>query len=332
MFFKNSGRSKSTAFLTIITFILAYFPIISLAQQYSIAAGNPSGLYYPIGGTLASIWSQTIPDFNMKAEVTDASVANVIQVAVGDSDVGFSQGDVVLDAYKGQGKFLEPLDISVLFAIYPNLVHAITRSNSGIGSIADLKGKVVSVGAPGSGTAITAVNILNNLGVPPDSFRIQYLDYTETANAIRDGKIDAGFIVGGIGVAAIVELALTRDIQLINFSDNEMAIIQEEYPAYIPFTIDAGVYLGVEHTQVPAVWNVLVVNKSMPDDLAYQLTKETFEHTDELRLSSVAANYITLDNAHQLEDIPLHPGAQRYIDEAKAARDNLADEQDTTSE
>lgn len=111
------------------------------------------------------------------------------------------------------------------------------------------------------GTAITAVNILKQLGVPPGSFRIQYLDYTETANAIRDGKIDAGFIVGGIGVVAIVELSLTREIKLINVSEDEMVIIQQTYPTYIPFTIDAGVCRGVDHTQVPAVWDVLVVAK-----------------------------------------------------------------------
>lgn len=326
----NGHKNTVTCILTILT--LWFLSTIALAQQYSIAAGNPSGLYYPIGGNLASIWSRTIPDFNMKAEVTDASVANVIQVAIGSSEVGFSQGDVVLDAYQGQGKFSQPLDISVLFAVYPNLVHAITRSNSGIQSISDLKGKVVSVGAPGSGTAITAVNILNQLGVESDSFRIQHLDYIETANAIRDGKIDAGFIVGGIGVAAIVELALTRGIQIINFSNEEMSVIQQTYPAYISFTIDAGVYRGVAHTQVPAVWNVLVVNQSMSDELAYQLTKQTFEHTDELRLSSVAADYITLENAHQLKQIPLHPGAQRYIDEAKAADAIVSHESDKSND
>lgn len=296
---------------------------ISYANNYSIAAGSPSGLYYPYAGNLAALWSSKIEDFNMKAEVTDASLVNVVQVAVGDSEASFAQGDVVMDAFSGRGKFRaslnadnqDPLDIAVLFGLYPNLVHLITHDNAKLNTIDDLKGKKISVGAPGSGTAITALNILETLGISPEDFSIQYLDYIETANAIRDGNIHAGFIVSGIGVAVIVELALTRDIKLINFSDEQMDLIQAQYPSYTPFKLDESIYKGVASVQTPSVWNVLVVNKHMDDELAYQLTRTTFENIEQLRKTMPVAAYTTPENAHCLKGVPLHPGAERYFKE-----------------
>lgn len=301
---------------------------ISYANNYSIAAGSPSGIYYPYAGSLATLWSNKIEDFNIKAEVTDGAVVNVIQVAVGESEAGFAQGDVVMDAFFGRGKFTSPLDsdipapldIAVLFALYPNLVHLIVRDNTKINTIDDLKGKKVSIGAPGSGTATAALNILTTLGITPEDFSIQYLDYIETANAIRDGNIDAGFIVSGIGVAVIVELALTRNIKLINFSDAQMDLIQTRYPAYTPFTLEAGVYKSKSKAsiQTPSVWNVLVVNKHTDDKLAYDLTRITFDNIGQLRKAVHVATYTTPANAHCLEDVPLHPGAMRYFNEISA--------------
>ena len=323
-------QRKSNAFLRSVQLWFIYSlagwfllsaPLLMAAKQSSIAAGSPSGLYYSLGGTLASIYSHNIPNLTVRAEVTDASVANVIQVAVNESEIGFSQGDVVIDAYYGQGKFDKPLDIVVLFAIYPNIVHILTRASAPINSIHDLKGKVVSVGAPGSGTLVTALKILDTLGIDRNELSIQYLDYIETANAIRDGNIDAGFIVGGIGTAAIIELSLTRPIKMINLTDKEVESIQQRFPAYTPFTIEAGVYKEIESVQALSVWNVFVVNKQMPNELAYQLTKTTFEHLKELRQVSVAADYISVDNAQALANIPLHPGAKKYFDEVSLAGD-----------
>ena len=306
-------------FYQLLTCLITLISICSLqnavAANYSIAAGSPAGLYYPYGGGLASIWSEHVDDFNIKAEVTDGSVANVIQVAVKESEIGFTQADVALEAYHGTGKFSEPLDISILFALYPNLVHIMTQDNNGIVHIDDLKGKKVSVGAPGSGTAIGALNILAVLGLTPDNFQVQYLDYGETANAIRDGNIDAGFIIGGVGVAAIVELALTRDIHIISFTDEEIALIQQHHPVYMPFSIDESMYKGVDKAQVPAVWNVLAVHNELPDDTAYALTKTAFENMDRLRQITHAANYTSVENTRAFKDVPLHPGALRYFNE-----------------
>ena len=131
----------------------------------SIATGGPAGLYYPIGGGMASIWSAHVPGINVRAEVTGGSVSNVIQVARGESDLGIAMADVISDAYRGEGLFPESLPLRILLSAYPNVIHVVTVEKTNISSISDLVGKRVSLGAQGSGTAVAAQNILSGLGL-----------------------------------------------------------------------------------------------------------------------------------------------------------------------
>jgi len=286
------------------------------SQTLSFATGNPSGLYYPLGGGLASIWSRNVDGVNMKAEVTAGSVTNLVQVAKLESDIGFSQGDSVADAVVGSGKFPEPMPLLVLGKMYPNVVHLITIAGSGIDSVADIKNKKVSVGPPGSGNAVTAWNILTALGIAESDFTVRQLNYTETSNGLKDGTIDAGFIAVGIGGAAVVELATARDISLVSFSDEEMAKITAHVPAYTAFSVTPGIYRGIDApVQTPTLWNLLVVNRSMDEELAYQLLSAVFEHRDELENISQVAKFIIPETARATGPLPLHPGAKRYYDE-----------------
>jgi TRAP transporter TAXI family solute receptor len=297
--------------------ILVIFSSQMNAATFSFATGNPGGLYYPIGGAMSSLWSKTILDFNMKAEVTGGSLANVIQVAIGEGEVGIAQGNVAIDAYLGQGRFPQAMPINILFAAYPNVVQIVTREDSNIEILDDLKGRRVSLGGAGSGTMITANNILDALNIDKADIDVRYLNYTETTNAIRDGKIDAGFIVGGVGVSAIVELAYSREIKLLSFSHQQALMIAEQYPAYVEYTLLEGTYQNVGDTQVLAVWNVLVVNENMSHELAYQLTKTALENRDNLVLSNSVLSSMTINLETLLTTVPLHPGAQRYFDEKK---------------
>ena len=152
---------RSGCYLFSLCLLAVVFTPQVYATTFSFATGNPAGLYYPIGGAMSSLWSKSISDFNMKAEVTGGSLANVIQVAIGEGEVGITQGNVAVDAYLGQGRFPRAMPINVLFAAYPNVVQIITRVDSGIKSLDDLKGHRVSLGGAGSGTMITAINILD---------------------------------------------------------------------------------------------------------------------------------------------------------------------------
>lgn len=286
------------------------------SQTRSIATGNPSGVYYPLGGGLASVWSRHIDGFNIKAEVTAGSVTNLVQIAKRESDVGFAQGDAVADAVVGAGRFPEALPLAILGKMYPNVVHLITLKNTRIKRVGDLKTRRVSVGPPGSGNAVTAWNILGALGVTENDFIVRQLNYTETANGLKDGTIDAGFIAGGIGIAAVVELAIARDLVLVPFTNDEIAAITAAFPAYSAFSVPPGVYRGVdEPVQTPTLWNLLVVNQSMDDELAYALIKAVFDFRSDLESISQVAQFIVPENAATVGSLPLHPGAKRYYDE-----------------
>lgn len=286
-----------------------------LAESYTIGTGSQSGTYYPLGGILAKIWSENIDDFDMRAEVTAASVENTIKVATGKQLVGIAQGNVVLQAIQGIKPFPRKMDVSVLFALYPNAVQFMVPADSDVHSIADLKGKRISLGAPGSGTRVSAVNILNTLGVTEKDIKPQSLNYTATTDALANGQIDAGVIVGSLGVGAITELALTRKIRILSFSADEMAKIMKANPSYQVLDAPAETYKNVPAFTTPAVWNVLVVNKNMSEDMAYQMTKVAFDNIAKIRQVVGVTKLTTLENMNKLSGIPLHPGSQKYLDE-----------------
>jgi len=287
------------------------------AENYSIGTGSQSGTYYPLGGMLAKIWSENIPEVNARAEVTAASVENIIKVSTNKQLAGIAMGNVALKAEKGEKPFPRPMPANVLFALYPNVVQFMVPADSDITSITQLKGKKISLGAPGSGTRVSATNILDILGISEDDVEGQSLNYTATTEALANGQIDAGVIVGSLGVGAITELALTRDIRILSFTDEELAKIEAAAPAYMKFDAPAETYNKVPAFKTPAIWNVLVVNKDLDEELAYKMTKVAFEHMAEIRRAISDAKYTTLENMDILKGVPLHPGAQRYLNEQR---------------
>ncbi len=289
-------------------------------STFAFATGGPTGLYYPFGGAMASIWSKHLAEVNVKAEVTGGSVINVIQVARKESEIGIAMADVVTDAYAGQGRFSEPLPLRVLFSAYPNILHILTLQGSGVASVADLRGKRVSLGAAGSGTANAAQSVLAALGVGLEEFAPAYLNFGETTSALKDGTISAGFVVGGIGLAAVTELAVTRDLHLVALSNEDIAQLQSAYPAYAAYEIPAGSYSGVEvATQTLGIWSAVVVHESMPEALAYSLLCTQFQHNDQLLEVSPAARDMQVMNVDKITTVPLHPGTQRYLQDARGS-------------
>ncbi|MBV1839239.1 TAXI family TRAP transporter solute-binding subunit [Photobacterium ganghwense] len=285
------------------------------AENFTIGTGSQSGTYYPYGGLLAKLWSENLPDFNMRVEVTAASVENTIKVVQDKQLVGFAMGDVVIQAQNGEKPFPRKLDVAVLTALYPNVVQFVVPADSDIHTLADLKGKKVSLGAPGSGTRVSARSILAALGVDESSMTVQSLNFSATTEALANGQIDAGVFVGSSGLGAITELALTRDIRILNFTDQDMATISKSLPAYQSVTIQPGVYNGVGEFTAPAVWNVLVVNQRMDDKLAYDMTKVIFENSKALNSALSVAKFTTVENMNQLSQVPLHPGSKKYFQE-----------------
>ncbi|MFP4136780.1 MAG: TAXI family TRAP transporter solute-binding subunit [Halomonas sp.] len=294
---------------------------LAAAQQLSIATGGTGGVYYPIGGGFAEMINEHIEGYEGSAEVTGASVENMGLIMRGDADLALVLADTALQAYEGSGDFegRQIENTRALASVYPNAVQLVTLDDSDIESLADLEGKRVSVGAPGSGTELNARALLEANGISYDDFDPQRLNFNETADAIRDGDIDAGFWSVGPPTSSIMNLATTRDIRLIGLSDEEIANAREEESVFARYTLEEGLYEGMdEDVQTIGIPNVLVVNADMDEELAYQLTQLLFERTDELIDVHPAANDTTVEFTMESTPVPLHPGAIRYFEEVEA--------------
>ncbi|CAM3995615.1 TAXI family TRAP transporter solute-binding subunit [Vreelandella rituensis] len=297
------------------------------AQQLSIATGGTGGTYYPYGGGLAELINNHIEGVSAVAEVTGASVENMGLVWRGDSDIALALADTVYAAYNGtddfEGRQLE--NIRALASIYPNAVQLVTLADSGIESLSDLEGKTISVGAPGSGTEVNAQALLEANGISYDDFDPRRLNFNETADAIRDGDIAAGFWSVGPPTSSILNLATTRDIRLVGLSDEEVANARKVEPVFAAYKLRAGLYEGMdEAVQTVSIPNVLVASSEMDEELAYQVTKLLFERTDDLIAIHPAANDTTVEFSVDSTPIAFHPGALRYYEEVGA---EIADHQ-----
>ena len=284
----------------------------------SIGTGGTGGVYYPYGGGVAEIWTKHVKGVKAVAEVTGASVENTKLCNKGETLFGEIMSDVAYQAYTGTGKFKDkPQKIRGMFVMYPNVYHIVTRQDSGIKSIADLKGKKVSVGAPGSGTEFMTNLILTGaLDIPYDSFNVFRLSFNENANALKDNSIDVGIWCVAPPTSSIMDLATTHEISVIPFSKAEIDAVTRKYPFYSGYTLPAGVYKGQDSDVYTAsVWNTFICNADIDEELVYELTKAVFEHQDFLMKIHHFAKYTTPENAVKYSAIPLHPGAIKYLKE-----------------
>ncbi len=288
-------------------------------QQLSIATGGTGGTYFPIGGGIAELINNNIDGYSAVAEVTGASVENMALINSGDSDFAIALADTVYQAYTGTGAFegRQLGDLRALLSVYPNAVQIVAIEGSGVTGLQDLKGKRVSVGAPGSGTEVNAETLLAANGITYDDIEEQRLNFNETADALRDGAIDVGIWSVGPPTSSILNLAATRSIDVIGLSDDEIDAAQEAEPVFAAYTLAAGIYDGMdEPVRTISIPNVFVVSEEMDEELAYQVTKTIFERVDDLRAIHPAANDTTVEFTMDSTPIPLHPGAIRYFEEA----------------
>lgn len=294
----------------------------ALAQeQLSIATGGTGGVYYPMGGGLAEVINRHVDGYSATAEVTGASVENMGLVARGDADLAIGLADTVYQAQSGTGRF-DGQALSMIrgvASLYANMIQIVTLADSGITSLDDLKGKRVSVGAPGSGTEVNANVVLTAVGMSYDDIDEQRLNFNETADALANGDIDAGFFSVGAPTSSILNLSTTSNIAMIGLSEDEIAAARAAQPLFASTTLPGGIYNGVD-AGVPGlgVPNVLVASAEMSDDVVYAITKAMFENIAEMQAVHPAANQTTVDFTLNATPIPLHPGAIRYYEEIGA--------------
>ena len=287
--------------------------------RISIATGGTGGVYYPLGGGMANVISKYIPYAEATAEVTTASVDNCLLVGQGKADLALIMADVGWDAYQGKGKFKGKIPLRTVAVLYPNNMHVVTTEGKGIEKVTDLKGKRVSTGAPGSGTEVKALRVLEAYGLTPDKdFTRDKLGVSESAGALKDRKIDAFFWDGGLPTAAVTDLGATPGIRIKIISHGDaIPKMREKYgPLYVKGVIPAKTYPGQDvDVEMAVVWNLLICNEKMKGDVAYDIIKTLFDRKPELVASHRDARFLALEPQVGGSPIPLHPGVIRYFTE-----------------
>jgi TRAP transporter TAXI family solute receptor len=309
---KRAGLLAVAAALTLSTTAFAASNFIN------ILTGGTSGVYYPVGVGLSQIYGQHIEGAKATVQATKASVENLNLLEAKRGELAFALGDSVSDAWAGveDAGFKKPLkSLRAIAGTYSNYIQIVASADSGIKTLADLKGKRISVGAPKSGTELNARAIFKAAGLTyEDMGKVEYLPFAESVELIKNRQLDATLQSSGLGMAAIRDLSSTMQIAFVPIPQDVVAKIGNA--AYIASSIPAGTYDGQE-ADVPtvAIVNILVTHQGVSDDLAYQMTKQMFENLPRLATSHSAAKDISLENATRNLPIPLHPGAERYYKE-----------------
>ena len=297
------------------------------AQNLSIATGGTGGVYYPMGGGLASVLSKHVPGMSATAEVTGGSVDNLNLVHSGKPYLAFTMADAAKDALDGDGKFKnKKVDLKTLLVLYPNRMHVVTVEATGIKSMKDLKGKRISTGSPGSATEVMAFRLLEAAGLNKDKdVKRERLSVAESVNAIKDRKIEAFFWVGGLPTAAVTDLANSPGMKIVMIDHaNEVDAMNKQYGnLYFKDVIPKSTYSGMAaDNKIASVANILVVNSKMPDDEAYKIVKAVFDNKEELvRTHQEYATLSVADQKAASTPIPFHPGAAKYLKEKGAKLD-----------
>ncbi len=285
-------------------------------ENLTFATGGTGGVYYPYGGGIANVISAELPGVVVTVQETNASVDNMKLLETDQAQMALALGDVVSDAVNGENTFAEPIDVCSLGNLYNNYVHFFTTADTGIKTIEDLKGKRVSPGAVGSASEVTADRIMQAAGLDPqaDIERVQ-LGVAETVAAIQDGTVDVGAWSGGLPTGAIVDLASSDELVLIDTGEYAEQLAEEYGDFYFEGEIPAETYEGQDEPSSQVVSpNILVVRSDMDESLQEDMTRVIFENKEQLITVHPAAEELDPENAAEVAFIETCPGAQAYFD------------------
>jgi len=292
------------------------------SEQIRLATGGSAGTYYAFGSAISQIFTENtkIP---ITVQSTGASKANIQLIAAGEAEMAIVQNDVMDYAYKGTDLFNgeKTTDFSAMAAIYAEACQVVANPAAGIRTIADLKGKNVSVGDAGSGTEFNSRQILEAYGITFNDINKQNLGFGPSADALKDNKIDAFFCVAGAPTPAIVDLATTKDIIVLEIDDAHAAQLIQKYPFYAKLLIPAGSYKGQSGAvQTVTIKATFIVSNKLREDTVYNLTKTFFEKKPQIQAAHAKGAEISPTYAVDGISVPFHPGAARYLREIGALK------------
>jgi len=293
------------------------------ASDISIASAGAAGTFYVMAAGFSDLLNNEHDHLNTVAEITGGSVENAKLINDHNVELAVMQMDVALNAFNGTDQFEEPIDMVALLPMYPNLVQIVTLADSDIDTFSDLKGKTVSVGEPGSGVLATNEMLFKQMGMSLDEdIKPEYLSFSETTNAFRNGDIDAAIVNTAAPAPFITDLETTHDVKFVSFSDDEIEKFTTDYEYFVKDVIPTDAYNSLEEdVQTFAVWIALTTNSDLPEDTAYDIVQSILENNEFLQDVHVVSEYVKLDNVENIKGIPFHSGAAKYYDEQEISYD-----------
>ncbi len=309
---------SSAAIFMLVVLFLAGSVYAQSRVFISIGTGTTGGSYYPIGGAMAKIWSDKIPNMRATVQSTGGTIQNIQLMADKQTEAGFTDTRYVF-AFRGKGLQFEGKPqtwLRGLVPLYPEPTNIVVLKDSGIRTLADLRGKRVSIGAVGSGTEATARELFSVLGMDAaKDIRPFMLGTGETASALQDKRIDAAILVGSLGMSSVVEITSLGLVEFLEVDDATFRALKRVNETWVQFAIPANFYKNQPRAvRTYSSFNILSVRDDLPEDAAYQMTKTLFENKADLVAVRATMENMTLENVHKIE-IPLHPGAARYYRE-----------------
>lgn len=286
-------------------------------ENITLLTGGEAGVYFPLGVAMADIIDSSFDNVSATGVSSGASVSNAEQLNSGEAQLALVQNDIAFYGAEGDNMFSEPLDnYSGVFTIYPETIQLVTLADSGIDSVADLKGKRVAIGDMGSGTEANATQIIEAHGMTIDDVDAQALDFSDASTNLQDGNVDAAFVTAGTPTGAIQELSASSDVKIVSFDEDAMNNLMEEYSYYTQVDIPEDAYDNFDSTaSTVAVQAMLIASNDISEDQMYEMTKAIFENLDSMANAHVRGEELSLDTAEEGMSIDLHPGVQRYYDE-----------------
>ncbi|MGM7703150.1 TAXI family TRAP transporter solute-binding subunit [Pseudalkalibacillus sp. Hm43] len=283
-------------------------------EEVSMLTGGTGGTYFPLGGEIAEVMSKN-SEKSVSAQASGASVENIQTLQDGDADLAFTQTDIASYAVEGKLMFEDSAadNVQAIGTLYPETIQIVVLKDSDIKSVEDLKGKKVSIGDVGSGTAENAKQILEVHGISTDDIEVQNLPFDESAELLQDGDLDAAFITSGAPTGAIEGLAALKPVRIVPIEDDKAKELSEKYPYYAQDTIPSGTYQLEEEVNTVAVLAMLVARKDLSEDAVYNLTKAFFDNVGNIKHAK--GEKISAENALNGVGIDLHPGAEKYYKE-----------------
>jgi hypothetical protein len=318
--FSTSTRRRSLVLGALGSSALSFAPWAFAQQKFvNVLTGGQSGVYYPMGVALSQIFGKALPDAKVTVQSTKASAENLNLLQAGRGEIAFTLADALSDGWNGdkEAGFATPLKkLRAVAGIYSNYIQIVASAESGIKTLADLKGKRISVGAPKSGTELNARAVLKAAGLSYSDFsKVEYLAFGESVELMKNRQLDVTLQSAGLGVASIRDLATSVAILVVPIPADVVAKVGDA--AYQPATIPANTYPGqTADTATIAIKNFLVSHEGVPADMVYAMTKSMFENLDTLVAAHNAAKGIKKETAVSGTGVTFHPGAEKYYREA----------------